>query len=89
MLTPIYKKKFEKDIKRLQKRGKNLLKLTVIVRQLIAEKPLEEKHYDHALKGEYMDCRECHIESDWLLIYMINNSYITFIRSGSHADLFK
>lgn len=89
MLTPIYKNKFEKDIKRLAKRGKDLTKLRKVVQQLIATEALEEKYKEHSLKGEYSDCQECHIEPDWLLIYMISNPHITFIRSGTHADLFK
>jgi mRNA interferase YafQ len=43
----------------------------------------------HPLKGEYSDCRECHIEPDWLLIYLIKETSIIFIRTGTHADLFK
>ncbi|MCK4608161.1 MAG: type II toxin-antitoxin system YafQ family toxin [Gammaproteobacteria bacterium] len=81
MLTPIYKNKFEKDIKQLKKRGKDLAKLTTI--------RLEPKHRNHPLKGEYGDCIECHIEPDWLLIYILNDNDITFVRTGSHSDLFR
>ena len=89
MLQPIYKKKFEKDYKRIQKRGKDIKKLKDVVNILAQEKPLDKKLLDHALKGEYSDCRECHIEPDWLLIYTVNNPHIIFLRTGSHADLFK
>lgn len=43
------------------------------------------------LKGIYKDCRECHIFPDWLLMYRINNkeNTITFMRTGSHSDLFE
>ncbi len=40
MLTPIYKNKFEKDVKRLKKRGKDLAKLTTVAHKLIAEETL-------------------------------------------------
>ena len=89
MLQPIYKKKFEKDYKSIQKRGKDIKKLKDVVNILAQEKPLDKKLLDHALKGEYSDCRECHIEPDWLLIYTVNNPHIIFLRTGSHADLFK
>ena len=89
MLTPIYRKKFEQDVKRLKKRGKNLKKLTTVAQKLIAETPLAKKHQEHSLKGEYSDCRECHIEPDWLLIYIIDNPHLTFVRSGTHSDLFR
>ena len=59
------------------------------MRQLVEQKPLEAKYRDHPLKGDYVDCRECHIEPDWLLIYMIKEDTIIFVRTGSHADLFK
>ncbi len=44
---------------------------------------------DHSLKGTLKDCRECHIEPDWLLIYRIEGSELCLVRTGSHADLFK
>jgi mRNA interferase YafQ len=88
MLQPLYKKKFEKDVKLAQKRGLNLNKLKTVINDLIHEKPLNKKFLDHPLKGEYSDCRECHIEPDWLLIYFIEKKSITFVRTGSHSDLF-
>lgn len=89
MLTPAYKNIFKKDLKLIKKRKKDLKKLQDILVNLIHQKPLSRKHVDHPLKGEYSDCRECHIEPDWLLIYRIEDETITFIRTGTHADLFK
>lgn len=89
MLTPGYKTSFKRDLKLIKKRGKDIRKLYNILSDLIDQKPLAKKHVDHPLKGEYSDCRECHIEPDWLLIYFIKANSITFIRTGTHADLFK
>lgn len=89
MLRPAYKNSFKKDLKRIKKRGENTQKLHDILKDLIQQKPLARKHVDHPLKGEYKDCRECHIEPDWLLVYLIEGTRITFIRTGTHADLFK
>lgn len=89
MLKPVNKNKFEKDLRLAIKRGKSPEKLKKLMRTLVEQKPLENKYRDHSLKGEYADCRECHIEPDWLLIYMITDDSIIFIRTGSHADLFK
>lgn len=89
MLTPAYKNKFQKDLKKAIKRGKPVDKIKKAMKMLVAEQPLPRKYYDHQLKGEYTDCRECHIEPDWLLIYLINGNEITFVRTGSHSDLFK
>ena len=52
--------------------------------------PLEEKYRDHELKGKYQGFRECHIQPDWLLIYLKENDVLTLtlVDTGSHADLF-
>ena len=89
MLTPGYKTSFKRDLKLIKKRGKDIQKLYDIISDLIHQKPLAKKHVAHSLKGEYSDCRECHIEPDWLLIYLIKDNSITFIRTGTHSDLFK
>ena len=89
MLIPVYKNKFGKDIKRLKKRGKDLTKLKSVIDQLIAARMLAEKYRNHPLKGEYIDCYECHVEPDWLLVYMVSNPHIIFVRTGTHSDLFK
>jgi len=80
---------FKRDVKRLQKRGKNLDKLKKVIQSLIKAEKLEVKHRDHQLKGLFKDCRECHIEPDWLLIYRIEGSELCLVRTGAHADLFK
>jgi mRNA interferase YafQ len=89
MLTPQYTRQFERDIKRLKKRGKNLEKLKIIIRSLIAEEPPDPLHRDHKLIGNWKGRRECHIESDWLLIYKTGLDCIIFERTGTHADLFQ
>ena len=89
MYTPTYTRQFSKDIKRLQKRRKNLEKLKIIVRTLLAGETLDPIHRDHKLLGHYQGRRECHIESDWLLIYKVAGDSIIFERSGTHSDLFK
>lgn len=59
-----------------------------LINDLIEENALDEKHRDHSLKGEYKGCRECHIQSDWLLVRkVIDNECIIFIRNGKHSDV--
>jgi mRNA interferase YafQ len=89
MLTPAYTRQFERDIKRLKKRGKNLDKLKIIIRSLVDEEPLDPIHRDHKLIGNSKGRRECHIESDWLLIYKTELERIIFERTGTHSDLFQ
>ena len=82
--------RFQKDLKRVQKRGYNLSLLTTIIKQLAEGEALPEKNKDHSLSGDYAGCRECHIVPDWLLIYEVADDelilYLT--RTGTHSDLF-
>lgn len=83
--------RFQKDLKRIAKRGYNTELLTAVIKKLANGEPLAQKHRDHALTGDYTGCRECHITPDWLLIYEISDDtlllYLT--RTGTHSDLFK
>jgi len=88
MLTPVYTRQFERDIRRMMRRGKNPEKLKIIIRSLISEEPLDTIHRDHKLTGNWQGRRECHIESDWLLIYKTEIDRIVFERTGTHSDLF-
>ena len=89
MLKPIYTKQFARDVKKAQKRGKNLEKFKIIATTLVRGDALDELHRDHKLLGNYSGRRECHIESDWLLIYKTVGDQIIFERMGNHSDLFK
>jgi mRNA interferase YafQ len=85
----MYTRQFEKDVKRLRKRNKNLDKLRIVIRSLIIGERIDPIHRDHKVLGDYEGRRECHIESDWLLIYKVDGDSIIFERSGSHSDLFE
>ena len=82
--------RFQKDLKRIQKRGYQIQLIQDVVRKLSDGETLEAKYKDHSLSGEYAGCRECHITPDWLLIYEIYEDelilYLT--RTGTHSDLF-
>ena len=82
--------KFKKSLKLAKRRGLNLELLDEVVTMLQKNIPLEEKYRDHGLSGNYKGCRECHIEPDWLLIYLKENDVLTLtlVDTGSHADLF-
>ena len=72
------------------KRGYDTDLLNEVVTIIAAGKELPEKYRDHPLRGNYGGCRECHITTDWLLIYEISDDelilYLT--RTGTHSDLF-
>ncbi len=82
--------KFQKDVKRIQKRGYNIDLLTEIIKKLANGERLLPKNRDHALTGNYASCRECHIAPDWLLVYeILEKELILYLtRTGSHSDLF-
>lgn len=82
--------KFKKSLKLARKRGLDLSLLENIVTMLQSNIPLEEKHRDHELKGRYQGFRECHIQPDWLLIYLKEDQVLTLtlVDTGMHADLF-
>jgi mRNA interferase YafQ len=79
---------FKKDIKRAQKRGKDFSEFKLIIGRLVRGEPLEERHRDHALIGQWKGVRDCHIEPDWLLIYEVTDDELILVRTGSHADIF-
>ncbi len=75
----------------MKKQGKNLSLLKNIIDQLLLEQTLPPENRDHHLSGKYTGYRECHIQSDWLLIYKQDNEnlILTVSRTGSHAELLK
>ena len=44
---------------------------------------------DHNLTGNYAGFRECHVTTDWLLIYRHSDGYLELYRTGTHSDLFR
>ena len=89
MKIPVFTTQFKKDYKLSQKRGKDIKKIKTVMSALTKENPLPLKNKDHTLSGHYKNCRECHIEPDWLLMYKITETEILFLRTGPHSDLFK
>ena len=90
MLDLVTTTQFRKDLKRLRKRGADLRRLDAVLQLLLAEQALPKKHRDHALTGDCIGFRECHVMPDWLLIYAVDRGrlILTASRTGTHADLF-
>lgn len=84
---------FKKGYKRVKKQGKDISKLDNVIKQLTNGIMLELKYRDHKLydNKKFKDCRECHIEPDWLLIYKTDNNQLILllVETGSHSELFK
>lgn len=82
--------KFRKDYKRCKKRGLDISLLEEVIDLLLTGNPLPEKYNDHSLLGNYIGFRECHVLTDWLLIYKISDDklLLTATRTGTHSDVF-
>lgn len=72
------------------KRGLKMNLLEDVVALLAMGKALPEKNKDHALTGDWVGHRECHILPEWLLVYRVENNVLvlTLSRTGAHSDLF-
>ena len=90
MLTIRYQTAFKKDYKRIKKRGYKMKRLETVIEILAEGRELPLVYKDHELIGDFAGCRECHIESDWLLIYERNEEELVLylLRTGTHSDLF-
>ncbi len=82
--------RFEKDLKLCKKRNYNLNLLKGVIDLLQIDGKLPAKYKSHKLSGNYADCWECHIKSDWLLVWKQNDEELTllFTNTGTHSDLF-
>ena len=81
---------FKKDYKLAKKRHLDTDLLKDIIMKLANGETLPDKYRDHALSGNWIGHRECHINPDWLLIYRYENDVLvlTLTRTGTHSDLF-
>lgn len=83
---------FKKELLNIKKRNKDLSKLTEIVNKLASDIELDAKNRDYQLINNlrFQNCRECHIEPDWLLVYKKDNSNLILflIETGTQSDLF-
>ena len=91
MLDIIASRQFKRDLKLAKKRGCKIECLSTVVKTLAAGETLEAKYRDHALTENYAGFRECHVESDWLLVYKIKPDVLELylFRTGTHSDLFR
>lgn len=83
-------KRFEKDMKRCQKRGYDLQLIKDAIGLLANTGTLPAEYRPHKLSGQYAGCWECHILPDWLMIWEQNDTelFLLLTNTGTHADLF-
>jgi mRNA interferase YafQ len=80
---------FSRDVRRMRKRGEDLGKLKGVVQKLAQGEPLGPQYHDHPLSGDWRNCRDCHIQADWILIYTVDSTSLRLERTGTHSDLFE
>ncbi len=90
--TVDFTKNFKKEYKRVMKQGKDISKLNIVISKIASGEMLDEKYKDHKLydNKKFKNCRECHIEPDWLLVYKIDDMQLILllVETGSHSELF-
>lgn len=84
-----FSKQYKKDAKRFRNQPKKMEKVAEVLRMLRDEEPIPEEYCPHMLKGDYKGCMECHVEGDFLLIWIDETeNQIGVLRLGSHSELF-
>ena len=82
--------RYKKSLKKMLKRGKDIKEISAVVRMLAMGETLPPRYKDHALTGDLEGLRDCHIESDWVLLYFYTTNgelVLTLSDTGTHSDL--
>ncbi len=84
-------RRFQRDFRKLR-RGEHASHiedtLLTALKLLSADAVLPDRYTDHQMKGEYRDCRDCHLRGDLVLIYRkTGEDILELVRIGSHASL--
>lgn len=88
MLNIVLSSAFKKDRRRCIKRGYDMGPLAAAIDTLAIPATLPPANRDHGLSGNWAGFQECHLQSDWLLIYRIDGDDLYLARTGTHSDLF-
>lgn len=84
-------KRFERDLKKFKKKHYDMNLLLHAVHHLVNDNReiLTNNYKDHKLYGKWEGFRELHLESDWLLVYRVDDKrlILTLTRTGTHDDL--
>ena len=83
-------KQFDKSFKKCLKRNCNPEPLWEVIGILQETGSLPMQYHPHKLSGKFEGLWECHIKSDWLLIWQQNDTELVLIMTdtGTHADLY-
>ena len=83
-------RQFKKDLKKFANQPKKLMELYYFINTYLRPGvAIPEKYRAHMLQGDYAGYMECHIQGDFLLIWIDESrNLIKLIRVGSHSELF-
>jgi len=80
---------YRKDLKKYKNQPKKLDALKTVLEMLKKEQPIPAEYKPHMLIGQYKGCMECHIQGDFLLIWVDEaNNIVELVRLGTHSELF-
>ena len=86
----IYTGQFKRDFKKIKAQGKSITNLQNVISLLLEDATIPKSYKDHALKGHWVNCRDLHIDPDWVLIYRkMGDAELILERTGSHSEIFK
>lgn len=89
MKVLIQTSQYKRDLKRIRNNPRKAAALKSILDKLAQEIPIPQENNPHMLTGDYKGCMECHIDGDFLLIWIDpDTDEIALVRLGSHAELF-
>ncbi len=90
MWTLEYSTQFKKDLKRIKHQAAIIQVLKDVLNHLAKYGTVDRSLKPHMLSGEYFGCMECHVQNDFLLIWIDKDTQtIKLVRTGTHAELFK
>lgn len=82
-----YSTKAKKDLKRYRHDVAKMRKFYEVLDIIRRDQPVPAWYFPHKLTGQYTGCMECHVGSDFLLIW-VSNEVVEVVRLGTHSELF-
>ena len=81
---------FKKSYKLCKRRGYDMTKLQTVMYILGEHGVLPAEYRPHILSGNWAGVWECHIDSDWLLLWERNEKelILLLLDTGTHSDVF-